>query len=1476
MNHAHTLLFAIPFAVACGSKWDFEDGDGDGISAAEGDCWDKAEGPAGSDLKGSDIHPDAEETWYDGFDQNCQGDDDYDADRDGFVQDGHEGLGTKGVEGSGFLPPGDCWDDMAGPGDGVLGGASIYPDADDAWYDGVDSDCAGNDDHDQDGDGFVDDAHAGLSTVPLEDWSALPAGDCEDAPEGQAGSFDGEPVTIYGDEIFPGATETWYDGVDADCLDDNDYDQDLDGQDSAQHPDMDGNFGLDCFDSMDDSLSLESRLETIATNDYFFIDEDGEKQIDNEALLALFGLEASDIYSGADDPPYDGLDADCGGLGPDCDVDDDGFEANGGGSPLCLDADPEALEPICEAAVCGNDDCDDEDEDAFPNDEPEIPFNGIDEDCKPSTGDGDGDGDGFWDINYDTIVPDSPLEPGVGEGGDCNDGDASQHPEATENWYDGIDQDCSGNDDFDQDGDNYVRDGDLTATTWWVEGVVEAEIDEARKGDNDCNDTDPLVNPDPLTNEDCATAYDDDCDTDTNDHLAEDCSPFFADRDDDGFGEPGDSFCFCEAQAEYTVPKDFGEDGTDCDDSSDTTWPGVAISDSLTACMKDDDDDNYGDESPPGGVTAGTDCDDAFAFVKPSGTEVCDAGDVHDEDCDGSTNDLDAVDATTFYADRDGDGFGDASDSEDRCYTVSVYTTTDDTDCDDTLAAVNPDAPNELCSTPYDDDCDGDINDEDATGSNLYYADVDDDGYGDPDDSEWHCEPEGVYNEVDNDDCDDTLSSVSPAGTEVCDPGDIHDEDCDGDTNDEGAVGSDRYYADVDEDGYGDPDDSKLYCRPKGIYNELDDDDCDDTLSSVSPAGTEVCDPGDVHDEDCDGDTNDEGAVGSDRYYADVDGDGYGDPDDSELHCRPEGIYNELDDDDCDDTLSSVSPAGTEVCDVGDIHDEDCDGDTNDENAIDSDRYYADVDGDGYGDPDDSKFYCRPKGIYNELDDDDCDDTLSSVSPAGTEVCDAGDIHDEDCDGDTNDEGAIDSDRYYADVDGDGYGDPDDSKLYCRPKGIYNELDNDDCDDTLSSVSPAGTEVCDPGDVHDEDCDGDTNDEGAVGSERYYADVDGDGYGDPTDYEWHCGPDGIYSELDTLDCDDGDPSIYTGASETCDLIDSDCDGSLLDGGRPDYDGDGEPDCADLDADDDGDPATSDCDDLDETRYDGATEECDLIDSDCDGSIIDEFVDADSDEIPDCLEDDDEDGHSADVDCDDDDPDTYPGATDDDFAEGVDNDCDGLIDEDSVFAAIGSDAVLVFSEMQNNPHTVSFNERESEWFEVTNVSALTLYLDNWVFENCNASGGCTDFVVNPDDGLSVDPGEVLLFCFSASAMDIVLGAGACDYSYGLDPGVSPLYLDTSYRLRNTVRSALTVSVDGTDLDDVDHMLSGFPSTSTSFEGHALMFDGALLSLPDADIENSDGTNWCVLDDNTYTYETISGDKNMGTPGEFNPDKSDVCP
>ena len=35
--------------------------------------------------------------------------------------------------------------------------------------------------------------------------------------------------------IYPGATDTWYDGIDSDCAGDDDYDRDKDGFQSSEH-----------------------------------------------------------------------------------------------------------------------------------------------------------------------------------------------------------------------------------------------------------------------------------------------------------------------------------------------------------------------------------------------------------------------------------------------------------------------------------------------------------------------------------------------------------------------------------------------------------------------------------------------------------------------------------------------------------------------------------------------------------------------------------------------------------------------------------------------------------------------------------------------------------------------------------------------------------------------------------------------------------------------------------------------------------------------------------------------------------------------------------------------------------------------------------------------------------------------------------------------------------------------------------------
>ncbi|MBL4688773.1 MAG: hypothetical protein JKY37_29560 [Nannocystaceae bacterium] len=90
---------------------------------------------------------------------------------------------------------------------------------------------------------------------------------------------------------------------------------------------------------------------------------------------------------------------------------------------------------------------------------------------------------------------------------------------------------------------------------------------------------------------------------------------------------PNDSLTDC---MEDKDDDDWGDDtpagmstvaGTDCDDdslSAGDTFPGAAPNDDARACMKDADGDDWGDSDPPSGGTAGTDCDDGDVSVPPS------------------------------------------------------------------------------------------------------------------------------------------------------------------------------------------------------------------------------------------------------------------------------------------------------------------------------------------------------------------------------------------------------------------------------------------------------------------------------------------------------------------------------------------------------------------------------------------------------------------------------------------------------------------------------------------------------------------------------------------------------------------------------------------------------------------------------------------------------------------------------------------
>lgn len=105
---------------------------------------------------------------------------------------------------------------------------------------------------------------------------------------------------------------------------------------------------------------------------------------------------------------------------------------------------------------------------------------------------------------------------------DCDDDNPDINPNVLEVWYDGVDQNCDGLNDFDQDGD-----GDSSADY----------------GGTDCDDTNALTFGDAET--------------------------YFADADMDGFGDPTNSTVAC------AIPPGFTFDNTDCDDMNSDVYPGA-------------------------------------------------------------------------------------------------------------------------------------------------------------------------------------------------------------------------------------------------------------------------------------------------------------------------------------------------------------------------------------------------------------------------------------------------------------------------------------------------------------------------------------------------------------------------------------------------------------------------------------------------------------------------------------------------------------------------------------------------------------------------------------------------------------------------------------------------------------------------------------------------------------------------------------
>lgn len=274
--------------------------------------------------------------------------------------------------------------------------------------------------------------------------------------------------------------------------------------------------------------------------------------------------------------------------------------------------------------------------------------------CVAAEAPADGDGDGVLD-------PD-----------DCAPTDAAIAGPAT--WY------------TDDDGDGHGVADAATSTACQQPAGFAPSAD-------DCDDQDPAVHPG--ADEYC-DLDDTDCDGDPADDDALNAPPHYADRDEDGYGDPDAAIYRC--------------------------------------------------DRPEGTVDNSRDCNDLDAAVNPGADEDCDGVDTN---CSGDESD--AEDAATYYVDTDYDGYGDSEHPVQAC-SLPENGAEEGGDCDDRDRFVNPGAE-EQCDNGTDDDCapnpatcaldgtltrwDVSVGFDDATAADAYYGmalavtDLDHDG--DPD-----------------------------------------------------------------------------------------------------------------------------------------------------------------------------------------------------------------------------------------------------------------------------------------------------------------------------------------------------------------------------------------------------------------------------------------------------------------------------------------------------------------------------------------------------------------------------------------------------------------------------------------------------------------------------------------------------------------------------------------------------------------------
>ncbi len=240
-----------------------------------------------------------------------------------------------------------------------------------------------------------------------------------------------------------------------------------------------------------------------------------------------------------------------------------------------------------------------------------------------------------------------------------------------------------------------------------------------------------------------------------------------------------------------------------------------------------------------------------------------------------------------------------------------------------------------------------------------------------------------------------------------------------------------------------------------------------------------------------------------------------------------------------------------------------------------------------------------------------CNEDGLGACDARTPAPEACNGEDDNCDTAIDPEGSEGCTPYFHDTDQDTFGAGPSVCLCKAPDWNWSANDND-CDDQNKFISPNGKEICNN---LDDDCNTMIDDTSGAGCIQLYQDADLDGHGNGLVSACVCAASPGWSALSD-DCDDAAPTVYPGAPETCDQIDSNCDGSLNDEGaagcRPWF----------MDNDKDGfglneafrclcessDPFTTlkpgDCDDTSADIKPTAVERCDGVDNNCNKALDD--------------------------------------------------------------------------------------------------------------------------------------------------------------------------------------------------------------------------------------------------------------------------------